>query len=103
MIDAQAAQEVVKQGIWIDRAVLALIFGNLGTIGTFIVLIRKQKRNEASKADDPKPGDAESCKKHAERLMAVETKQAGWEKNWDEWRKENREDHRRLFEKLDEK
>lgn len=95
MIDAQSAAQAASSGIWIDRAVLALILANLGGIATFIVMIRKQRRTEGLG-----PGDADSCKKHSERLTKVETKVEGWEDSLKEFRKENREDHKQIFDAL---
>lgn len=106
MIDMQTATDVTRQGgIWIDRAIIALILANLGGIAAFITMIRRQNRKNASFERDeiPAPGDAESCKKHSDRLTKVETKVEAWDQSFKEFRTENREDHKRIFDKLDEK
>lgn len=96
MFDLQTAAEGAKTGIgiWLDAGIVTLIVTNVGLIGK--ELIRNRKKNGT-----PKPGDGASCKDHAEKLAKLGTRVEGWEKQMDEWRKENREDHQRIFDKLD--
>lgn len=74
MIDPQSAAEAFMQGrgVWIDITVISLIVTNLGSIGAFIVMIKKQKKNGG-----PRPGHADECLSHRDRMMRIETEHVG--------------------------
>lgn len=83
---------------WIGIAALALTNGGL-LIDRFLLTRRYNGRNGKNK---------KLCEEHAKKLeadalaiKALETHRIEAEKKIDEWRKENREDHKSIFDKLD--
>lgn len=63
----------------------------------------KKQGNDRRKPDNPgvKPGFGEACKEHAESLVEIGTKVENIEKNIDKMEKNNRQDHKDIFDKID--
>ncbi len=64
----------------------------------------KKQGIDRRKPDNPgvKPGDSEECKQHAEDLVELGTKVENIEKSVDKMEKNNRQDHKDIFNKIDE-
>ena len=66
--------------------------------------LRTQRLQVAPVANNPhtvKPGDGTTCKKNSESIAKLETSVENIEEDIKEMKKNNREDHEKIFEKID--
>lgn len=76
---------------WIGIAALAVTNAGL-LIDRFLLSRRSNGRNGPNK---------KLCSEHTEAIARLETHRENADKKIDDWRKENREDHKLIFDKLD--
>jgi hypothetical protein len=70
----------------------------VSNMATWLVIIRGRNGSRKTNGALAKP-----CVDHEKRLTIVETNEKNRDKSMDAFMKENREDHQRIFEKLEER
>ena len=66
--------------------------------------LRTQRLQVAPVANNPhtvKPGDGTACKENRDKIVKLEEKVGNVEKNIREMKRDNRDDHKSLFDKID--
>ena len=65
-----------------------------------IFYYKSKYSNRKNPVNDSKPGKATTCIEHGKKLTELNTKVEDLEDDLEKYRKENREDHNRIFDKI---
>lgn len=68
----------------------------VANMATWLIILRGRSNSKG-----PKPENKKLCGDHETRLVVIETNEKNREKSIDMFMKENREDHQKIFDKLE--
>jgi len=93
--------EFSDYGIWVNFFLVALILFYLYVYPKLRRRNGLDRRRTNTGNPNGKPGKAETCIKHGEKLTELKGKIEALKEDFEEFKSNNRDDHRLIFDKID--